>query len=201
MITLPKMEHTNPHIIELTFAQTEKEIDEILALQQLNLKINVSEEIKKDQGFLTVCHTKEQLVLMQSQTPQIIAKHNDKVVAFALAMLSSMGKLTPELQPMFDIVEGIVWRGRSIAGYKYYIMGQICVAEEFRSQGIFEKLYQTHKNIYEKEYDLCITEISTSNKRSQRAHERVGFTTIHQHQDLVDAWNVVAWELKAGGMP
>jgi GNAT superfamily N-acetyltransferase len=184
-----------PVLIELTFAKTDTDIE------QLNLKTNVSEEIKKEQGFLTVCHSREQLEMMRSMTPQIIAKADGKVVAFALAMLTSMGKLIPDLQPMFDIVDDIAWNGKFIRDYKYYIMGQICVAEEFRGLGIFEKLYHTHKNFYEKEYDLCITEISTSNHRSRRAHERVGFKTIHLHQDYVDEWNVVAWELKQYEMP
>ncbi len=187
--------------IELTFAETQKDIEEILSLQQLNLKTNVSEEVKKDQGFLTVCHSMEQLEIMRSLTPQIIAKADGKVVAFALAMLPSMGKLIPDLQPMFDIVDDIDWKGKLIRDYKYYMMGQICVAEEFRGQGIFEKLYHTHKNFYEKEFELCITEISTSNKRSQRAHEKVGFETIHLHKDHVDEWNVVAWELKQNMIP
>ena len=191
---------TNP-APELTFAKTDTDIEQILALQQLNLKTNVSEEIKNDQGFLTVCHNREQLEMMRSLTPQIIAKADGKVVAYALAMLPAMGKLVADLQPMFDIVEDIEWKGKFIRDYKYYMMGQICVAEAFRGQGIFEKLYYTHKSFYKKEYDLCITEISTSNKRSQRAHERLGFKTIHSHQDHVDRWNVVAWELKEDVKP
>ncbi|MEO6687175.1 MAG: GNAT family N-acetyltransferase [Dyadobacter sp.] len=190
------MSNYTPASIELTFAETQKDVEEILSLQQLNLKTNVSEEVKNEQGFLTVCHSTEQLEIMHNLTPQIIAKANGKVIAFALAMLPSMGKLIPDLQPMFDLVDDIEWNGKLIRDYKYYMMGQICVAAEFRGQGIFEKLYHTHKNFYEKEFDLCITEISTQNKRSQRAHEKVGFETIHLHKDHVDEWNVVAWELK-----
>ena len=195
------MSDNNSAPIELTFAETQKDIEEILSLQQLNLKTNVSEEVKKDQGFLTVCHSMEQLEIMRNLTPQIIAKADGKVIAFALAMLPSMGKLIPDLQPMFDLVDDIEWKSRMIRDYKYYMMGQICVAMEFRGQGIFEKLYHTHKKFYEKEFDLCITEISTSNKRSQRAHEKVGFETIHLHKDHVDEWNVVAWELKQNVTP
>ncbi|WP_159477495.1 N-acetyltransferase [Dyadobacter sp. 3J3] len=195
------MSNYTPASIELTFAETQKDVEEILSLQQLNLKTNVSEEVKNEQGFLTVCHSTEQLEIMRSLTPQIIAKANGKVIAFALAMLPSMGKLIPDLQPMFDLVDDIEWNGKLIRDYKYYMMGQICVAAEFRGQGIFEKLYHTHKNFYEKEFDLCITEISTSNKRSQRAHEKVGFETIHLHKDHVDEWNVVAWELKQIAIP
>lgn len=184
----------NSSLIEYTFAKTDQHIEQILALQQLNLKTNIAESIKQDQGFLTVCHTAEQLKLMQDATPQIIATVNGDVVAFALAMLPSLGKLIPDLQPMFEIIDNITWNGRVVSEYNYYVMGQICVSESFRGQGIFDQLYQTHKNIYKEKFDLLITEISTSNSRSQRAHERVGFETIHRHQDHVDIWNVVAWK-------
>lgn len=183
-----------PHF-ELTYAKNETDIEDILALQAVNLKSNVSQDVKDQQGFVTVRHEREQLKLMLSMTPQVIARADGKLAGFALAMLPSMGELIPDLQPMFEIVDDIVWNGERIYEYKYYIMGQICVAEEFRGQGVFEKLYQTHKNLYKKQFDLCITEISTSNKRSQRAHEKVGFQIIHQHIDHVDDWYVVAWEL------
>jgi len=182
--------------IEFSFAKTDQDLEQILALQQLNLKTNISEEIKKEHGFLTVCHTKEQLEMMRDATPQIIAKSDGRVIAFALAMLPSLGELIPDLKPMFEICENITWHGKLIGEYKYYMMGQICVSESFRGRGVFDKLYDTHKDLYAGKFEFCITEISTSNKRSQRAHERVGFETIHTHKDHVDEWNVVAWKIK-----
>jgi hypothetical protein len=131
---------------------------------------------------------------MNQNTPQIVARYEDEIVAFALAMLPGLGKLISDLQPMFEVIEGITLKGEKLSSQRYYVMGQICVGEKFRGQGIFDGLYQTHKEIYSPDYDLCITEISTSNTRSQRAHERVGFQTIHNHRDHVDDWNVVALE-------
>jgi len=185
--------NNTPPTIEYTFAKTEHDTDQILALQKLNLKTNISEAIKQDQGFLTVSHTREQIALMRQTTPQVMATANGKVIAFALAMLPSLGALIPDLQPMFDICNDIVWKGKTIGEYNYYVMGQICVSEDFRGQGVFDRLYQTHKTIYQPAFDLLVTEISTSNNRSQRAHERVGFETIHVHRDHMDEWNVVAW--------
>ncbi|WP_254413358.1 GNAT family N-acetyltransferase [Dyadobacter diqingensis] len=190
------MNNNNTFQIEFSYAKTDRDIEQILALQQLNLKTNISQDTKEQQGFLTVCHTKEQLELMRDTTPQIIATVDGNVVGFALAMLPAMGELIPDLQPMFEICDNIPWNGKLIGQYKYYVMGQICVGEPFRGQGVFDKLYQTHKTLYSPQYDLCVTEISTSNKRSQRAHERVGFETIHVHLDHVDEWNVVAWKLR-----
>ena len=180
--------------IQLGIAQTEEDLHQILRLQKLNLKNEISEQTKKEQGFLTVNHKIEELRLMLRTTPQIVAKENDQIIAFALAMLPDLGKLIADLNPMFMILEGLSWNSKSLKSYQYYVMGQICVDAEFRGQGIFDQLYQKHREIYSTNYDLCITEISTSNTRSQKAHERVGFKTIHTHLDHVDNWNVVAWE-------
>ncbi len=73
-------------------------------------------------------------------------------------------------------------------------MGQICIAKVYRGQGLFEQLYNYHKEIYQPQFDLFVTEISTRNHRSLRAHEKVGFKTIHTHRDNLDEWRVVAWD-------
>ncbi|WP_221394459.1 GNAT family N-acetyltransferase [Dyadobacter sp. NIV53] len=180
--------------IQFDIARTEEDLHQILSLQKLNLKNEISDETKKEQGFLTVNHKIEELILMQQSTPQIVARANGRIVAFALGMLPELGKLISDLQPMFTLLEGLNWHSVKLPAYRYYIMGQVCVDVNFRGQGVFDQLYQKHKEVYSTEYDLCITEISTSNTRSQRAHERVGFETIHTHLDHVDEWNVVVWE-------
>lgn len=183
-------------MVQFGIAETINDLQEILALQKLNLKSQISDQAKKDQGFLTVNHSLDELLLMKQNSPQIVARYEGEIVAFALAMQPGLGKLISDLQPMFEIIEGITLNREKLSSQRYYVMGQICVGEKFRGQGIFDELYQTHKEIYSPSFDLCITEISTSNTRSQRAHERVGFRTIYNHRDHVDDWNVVAWDFR-----
>lgn len=182
--------------IHFDIARTDEDLHQILRLQKLNLRNEIPEKTKQEQGFLTISHKIEELILMQQSTPQVVATKNGQVVAFALAMRRDLGKLIADFQPMFTILEELNWDVQKLSCYRYYLMGQICVDESCRGQGVFEGLYQKHKEIYSAEYDLCITEISTSNTRSQRAHERIGFQTIHTHKDHVDEWNVVAWEFQ-----
>ncbi|WP_149242016.1 GNAT family N-acetyltransferase [Dyadobacter sp. 32] len=180
--------------IQFCTAQTEEDLRQILTLQKRNLKSEISAQIKKEQGFLTVSHSMEELLVMMQSTPQIIAKHKGEVIAFALAMLPELGKLVSDLKPMFEILDSLSWDRRPLPETNYYVMGQICVDAGFRGAGVFDQLYQEHRKLYAGLYDLCITEISAANFRSQRAHERVGFKTIHVHRDHVDEWNVVGWK-------
>lgn len=179
--------------LQFTTAQTETDLLQILALQAANLKTNVSEDVKQSQGFVTVCHSWEQINLLHHSTPQIVAKDGDQVIGYALAMLPDLGESIPDLQPMFQLFAHIPWDGKMLSDSNYYVMGQVCVAEGYRGQGVFDGLYQKHREVYSPTFDLLITEVSKSNTRSMRAHERVGFRTIHEHQDYVDVWNVVAW--------
>jgi L-amino acid N-acyltransferase YncA len=97
---------------------------------------------------------------------------------------------------MFEKFESLQWKNKSLNDYTYYVMGQICVDKQYRGQGLFDALYQKHKEVYSKQFDLIVTEIATRNHRSINAHKRVGFETIDTFTDDTDEWNVVAWDFK-----
>jgi len=177
-----------------TIVTTDTELQDILHLQQLNLKQHVDAEEMKSQGFLTVQHTMELLQLMHAQAPGIIVKDEHALAGYALTMPRSCRQLIPALEPMFHAFDQLIWKGKLLNDYDYYAMGQICVAKQYRGMGVFDMLYQHHRHVYQSRFDFIITEVSTSNTRSLRAHERVGFTTIHTYRDALDEWAVVLWE-------
>lgn len=57
-------------------------------------------------------------------------------------------------------------------------MAQICVDRNYSGKGLVNMLYQKHKEVYSFHYDFILTEISTSNYRSIKAHEKIGFQSI-----------------------
>jgi L-amino acid N-acyltransferase YncA len=182
--------------IIITEAKTTADLEQILILQEKNHRSILSLNENMENGFLTVKHDLADLENMNAIAPQIIAKVADKVVAFALVMLPSFKERVPLLVPMFTLFNNIMFKGKAIAEYEYYVMGQICVEEEYRSKGIFDKLYAKHKEIYSNKYEICVTEISSSNFRSMKAHSRVGFKKIHTFDDESDEWDIVVWDWK-----
>lgn len=172
------------------------ELIQILELQKLNLKQNLSETEKYAQGFVTLEHSLTMLEQMHALAPSVIIKDKDQVVAYALSELVECRNIVPALEPMFSLLDQIEWNGRALSSMSYYVMGQICIDKEYRSKGLFEQLYFQHRKEYRERFDLFVTEISNSNYRSLRAHARVGFKTIHQHRDEIDDWMVVGWDWK-----
>lgn len=180
--------------IIIKYAETDDELRQVLALQAANLKDHVPATRQKADGFVTVRHDLALLKKMNTAAGQVIAKDGDTVVGYALVMLNELSTLVPVLVPMFELFNTLSFRNRPVSSYRYYVMGQVCVAETHRGQGVFAKLYEGHKNFYASRFDLCLTEISSSNLRSMRAHEKIGFQTIHSFRDETDHWNVVLWD-------
>jgi hypothetical protein len=177
-------------------ASLDDELAQILTLQRVNHASTLSVEDASRDGFVTVMHSFDLLKKMNSAAPQIIAKDDDTVVGYALVMLKSFSDMIPVLQPMFNRLSNIQYRDKKVTDHPFYVMGQICVAESYRAKGVFDSLYQKHKELYGPRYDLCVTSVSTRNKRSMRAHERVGFETVLTFRDQTDEWNILVWNLK-----
>jgi hypothetical protein len=178
----------------LKLAETTAELQQILHLQEKNMSSHVSAADKKSNGFVTVKHELDVLQKMNAAAQQIIAKDGDTVVGYALVMLKSFSSMIPVLQPMFDMFGKLTYNGKSLEQYTYYVMGQICIADTHRGIGIFEGLYTKHKEIYSPQFDICLTEVSSSNPRSMRAHEKVGFKLVHNFDDKTDNWNILVWD-------
>jgi hypothetical protein len=96
------------------------------------------------------------------------------------------------------MLDELEYEGKLVKDYRYYAMGQICVAEGYRGQGLFDGLYAKHKAELSDKFDLCITEIAKRNTRSLAAHKRVGFEIIHEYFDTThpELWEVVLWDFR-----
>ena len=180
--------------MNIKLADKTQELHQILALQKENHFSNLSKEDIDNKGFVTVKHSFDILEKMNVKAPQVIAKDNNLVVAYALVMLLEFKNLIPVLVPMFSTFETIKFKGKKLSEFNFYVMGQICVKDNYKRKGIFKKLYLKHKEVYSSLYDYCVTEVSSSNKPSMLAHYKIGFKTIHKFKDETDEWNILLWD-------
>ncbi|MCE7923513.1 MAG: GNAT family N-acetyltransferase [Haliscomenobacteraceae bacterium CHB4] len=174
------------------------EVQQILELQAQNLVSALTAETMATQGFVTVRHEPDVLQRMNEITPAIIAQDGDRLAGYALVMPREFAPDVPILVPMFRMLDGLSWNGRLLRDNpRWFVMGQICVAEDYRGMGIFDGLYLKMKEVYRPRYDFTVTEVAERNTRSMRAHERVGFQTLHVYPDATtgEVWRVIVLEL------
>jgi len=179
-----------------TIVTTDKELQQIVQLSDENIRTKISQEEKHSQGFVSWNYSFDLLQKMNEQHPHIIVKDEHKVIGYALVALKEAKRFHTDLEAMIQHLDKIIYNDKKLSEYRYYVMGQICIDKSYRGKGIFEMLYQKHKKLFQNNYDFIVTEISTSNTRSLRAHEKIGFKSIYTYCDPMEEWNVVLWDWK-----
>lgn len=175
--------------------KTEAERMGILKLQQRNLAINLTPEEMKSQGFVTVSHSSEDLLKMHRIEPSIIAKENNEVIGYALAMTSASRDDIPILLPMFDMFEKTGYKGHPISSYRYIVIGQVCIDKKYRGRGVLDEMYKQYAFTFKDRYDFAITEIASKNPRSLNAHYRLGYKPVHTYvAPDGEEWVIVIWD-------
>ena len=181
----------------------EEDIHHLLTLQKDNLKQNLDAETIDSQGFVSFVYSPEDIKGMMRDEPQIIAVDGNEIVGYALTASLEYARTVKLLQPLVEKSKTLTYNDTYLQpnsnnsnGLKYYIMGQVCVKIGYRGIGVFDALYEGHKEHLSAKYDGVITEIATENKRSLAAHRRVGFKTIHEYYDDISQkdWEIVFWK-------
>jgi len=172
------------------------ELTQIHQLNQQNLKSNLDQSTRGREGFVTWLYSMDLLRKMHQLAPGIIVKEGKTVAAYALTTLKASREFHPDLETMFRNLEQVLYKNKPLSSYQFYCMGQICVAREYRGKGLVNMLYEKHKQVYGSQFDFLLTEISTSNPRSLKAHKKIGFRTIYTYSDAMDEWEVVVWDWK-----
>lgn len=180
----------------ITTTETTADLQGVLDLQQANLSRNIPLEVQREQGFVTLQYTLEQMQRMHDLGPTVIAKDGERVVGYAITAMPGVRSFVPELETLFQMLEEIRYEGKPLSQHPFYVVGQVCVANGYRGQGIFDKLYAHHQTTYSDRFRLFITDISMRNTRSLRAHERVGFQIVHRfyEPDANEEWALVVWD-------
>lgn len=184
-------------MITIRTVRFEEECHQIVALQQVNLKRNTSQERQITDGYVTVQHTVDVLKKMNAQMPSVVALDQDnRLIGYALAMPATFFPEIASLAYLLDVIHSLSYRGQRLSDYRYYVMGQSCVAFGYRGRAILKRMLEKHRDLYRHQYQLLITSVSDENQRSLRAHKSAGFQTVHVvHDDLTrENWNILLWD-------
>jgi len=184
-------------MIVYTTSKDDSDLLGILELQKRNLAKNLDREEIRSQGFVTVSHRLEDLQKMNLIEQSVIAKENNTVIAYLIAMTEKSKFDIPVLIPMFEIFDKIQYEGNLLSNYHYMVVGQVCVDKEYRGKGVLDKCYDLYVDTFCPRYDFAVTEIASSNLRSLNAHRRIGFESIHEYvAPNQEQWAIVVLDWK-----
>jgi L-amino acid N-acyltransferase YncA len=181
-------------MVRIKLAQEVSELEGILALQRRNLKRCLSESEAEEQGFLIAEYNLAYLQQMQAQRPSVVAVDDGRVVGYALVVTQEVRKGLPFISDLFDEIDRISYRGTLLAGTDYVVVGQLCVDKDYRGQGLVDRLYGCFRASLDDRYHCGVTDIARANRRSLKAHQKVGFEVIHAIEYEGLTWDVVLWD-------
>jgi GNAT superfamily N-acetyltransferase len=177
-----------------TFVTTPEELHQIARLSQDNLATTITPEKKIEEGYVTWPYTPDILGTLHAIAPSVIVKDGDRLAGYAIVLTRECAAVYPPIENAIRQFSAIRYKGRPLLDYCVYFMGQICVDQDYRGKGVFRLLYEFHRQQFYPQYEMLVTEVSTSNPRSLRAHLRIGFTIADTHRDEIDEWNVILWD-------
>lgn len=182
--------------VEVTRVSNPSEIIGIRDLQALNLKQNITADEAIEQGFLTAAYTIEYLEEMNAASPSIIAKDGEKIVGYALVATKDIRKGHDLIEGLFDAIDACEYNGKLLRDVKYVVVGQLCVAKEYRGQDLVQKLYGHFRDCLSNEFTYLVTDVAKANVRSLKAHKKRGFQVINELMYGGFGWDIVLWDWK-----
>ena len=104
-------------MITYTIANSKSDLEGILKLQAANLPQALAPAEIQSRGFVTVSHTYDQLSKLNIHEKHIVAKYQERVIGYLLAMTQESRFDIPILIPMFNMFDTILFKNKKIADY------------------------------------------------------------------------------------
>ena len=184
-----------PHL-KIVNADSDSDFEGIIMLQSRNLKKGLPKLEWVKEGFVTAIHSHQLLKDMNTPYPHSIAKTDDgTVVGYALTMLPDRRNDLAVLVPMFEMIDSSKVGQKTLGELYYVVMGQVCIAKDFRRMGLFRKLYDHLIGRLGLHYDYMVTEVATSNVRSLEAHKHYGFEELKVYTADELEWSILFKEI------
>lgn len=181
-------------MIEIKTVTEHTELAGIQQLQQVNLKKKLDPGEATSEGFVTAEYSIDFLETMHAASPSIIAKDGDEVVGYALVALTAIRDHHDLLADLFNVIDRTLYHGLLLKDAKYVIVGQLCVAKNYRGMGLVDQMYGHFKKCLSNRYDYCITDVASENTRSLKAHQKAGFQVIDSLSYGGISWDIVLWD-------
>ncbi|MEJ8803782.1 GNAT family N-acetyltransferase [Pontibacter sp. H249] len=182
-------------MIIYTSAETTTDLEQILQLQAANCEDQISATEATEQGFVTARHNLPLLQEMNQKYRHVVAKKDNQVIGYALVMLKEFSEKLPVLTPLIKVVDELIYEQVPLISSTYFIMGQVCVAKEFRGQHVLAGLYMQLRQQMQPHFDYVVTGVAQRNTRSVHAHYKAGFKSILKFNAASgEKWDIILWD-------
>lgn len=158
-------------------AAQQSDFEQVVSLQKRNsLAVLKADEL--DDGFLSSSFSATQFAQISESVALYVARNNSSVIGFVCASTPEFNRSFPLPAAMIERFPEISIGSHLLTELRSFITGPVCVDKNYRGQGIFEALYGALFEAQKTRFDVALALISVANKRSIKAHQKVGMDAI-----------------------
>jgi hypothetical protein len=185
--------------LKLEVAKLE-DIEGVLALQELYLVSNLSEDEKKS-GFVTTPFSVDQLTFVINNEGLFIAKDDKKIIAYIFAESWDFFSQYPIFKYMISLFPNLKFQDFEINSISSFQYGPICIDKKYRGKGLINLLFELMRIHVMKKYPLSLTFINKTNAPSLKAHiEKLKWTIIADFQFNNNNYFILAYDMKKSAL-
>jgi predicted GNAT superfamily acetyltransferase len=167
----------------------------ILELQSANYIANLSAH-ERQKGFLSAQFTPEQIAQIAQDLGTIVAVVDDQIVGFVCAFRNEFETGSPVIARMLESYDRFIFEARPLSTFKSYVYGPVCVAREYRGQGLLRGLYEAQTKDLAGQFEIGVAFVSRSNPHSLDAHVKgVGMTEVGDFECRGDIYVTLAFRV------
>lgn len=145
----------------------------MLQLQESNLRVNLSDAEAAD-GFLSLRYTEEMFRRVNDELAIVVAVAEERVVGYLCAKCFPYAVEFPVLKALISHTSGMVIGGVTISAETAFVYGPVCVLRSVRGTGVLTGMWAALRGIVAPCRKVAVLFIADANKRSMRAHEKLG---------------------------
>lgn len=185
--------------IQLEIAKL-NDIKGILALQELYLVSNLSEE-EKASGFVTTPFSIAQLTEIINQEGLFVAKDNHEIIAYIFAGSWHFFSQWPIFNHMTALFPDLRFLDFEITTTNSFQYGPICIDKKYRGKGLITVFFEFMRIHMLKKYPLSLTFINKTNMPSQKAHtEKLQWTIIADFHFNNNYYFILAYDMNQSAL-
>jgi hypothetical protein len=147
----------------------------MVQLQEENLRMNLS-DVEAADGFLSLRYTEGMFRRVNDELAIVVAVAGGMVVGYLCAKCFPYAVEFPVLKALIDHMAGMEIGGVTISAETAFVYGPVCVSRAMRGTGVPAGMWAALQRLVPGCRKVAVLFIADANKRSLRAHEKLGMT-------------------------
>ncbi len=143
----------------------------MVRLMQANQKGELSEEERRQGGYLSASFTEAQIAEFAAKVPLVVARDGDDVVGFAVLMRTDGADHPPLERDMIATFPRARFAGRALDRYGSVVSwGPVCVDRRKRGAGLLRRMHAKALATLAGRFEVGVSLVADGNPRSLHAH-------------------------------